>query len=492
MPGFAPAGQGVQVDRGSGRSRQVMTLAALLQRIGLAAGPYASRYSTYPASDLTPEAIVAARRQAHQGYPMQWCEMVEEILERNTHIKACSHKRRSWIYGVPCRVDPPEQFKDDLLAKFVAGWCTAVIGGIDRAAWVRTLYNLLSAAAYGFATAEVFWNWRTVSFTGPDGRLVNVPGVLVPTSCAPLHQKHWRFGLHDDRPLLWAGQGVPGINWPWGKFIVNLDLGDGVAGRCGYMTAGTWMDLAIQNGWAALIVFMAKYGLPQLGLFIERVIDTQGTEREKIDELVENYGEAKIAVLDGEMDMRQVAKVDGDIIHQDVIKLGQLECSKLILGGTLVIDQGNDTGSYNMGDNHASGSAEYTRAPDSAALSTSIDTHLLAPAIEMNIDQIVAAAQAAGIAADASMVRQRLPQSAWRTIEREPSGTTRLELLRGVQELVGPQGFAVDPEQVSRELSVTLIKCPPSLIAVPSPGAPIPQTVAARVEDGGPQGAQQP
>lgn len=459
MPGFAPVPSGQGRDS-SPRARASMTLGALLSRIALAAGPYATRYSTYPASDLTPEAIVSARREAHNGYPMRWAEMVEEVSERNTHWKAVAHKRRAWIFGVPCRVDPPEQFRDDRPAQMLAAWLTAVVAGINRAAWVHTLYNLLSASAYGYAAAEVFWTYKTLSFTGPGGGLVRTPGVLVPVSTAPVHQKHWRFDLASDDPLLWAGEGRQGISWAWGKFIVNRHLDDGVIGRRGWGTAGIWMDLAIQNGWAALIVFMAKYGLPQLGVFIEKAIETQGLEREKVDLLINDYGEGKIAVLDDEMDMRQVAKVEGDIIHQDVIKLGQLELSKLVLGSTLVMDQGTGTGSYNMSDTHAESSADYTRAPDSTALAAAIDTDMLAAAVEYNIDQLVEGFRAAGVVTDASSLRERVGCSSWRTIEREPSGAARLALLEGAQRLVGPQGYLVDPGQVSRELAITLVRAP--------------------------------
>lgn len=468
MKGFAPVELGYGVDT-SPKARSAMSLGALLKRIALAAGPYPTRWSTNPADDLTPEGIVGAMREAHAGYPMRWAEMIEQMLGRNPHLKTVFRHRRAWITNGHFRCDPPEQYKKDDIARLISSWLTAIVSQL-RACWAQAIFELLSASAYGYSCAEVFWAYKSISFTAPNGRTITTPAVLVPVLIKAVHQKHWRFSINTDQPLLWAGQGKPGIPWPWGKFIYHQAMDDGIIGRRGFMTAGSWMDLAIQNGWAALIVFMKQYGLPQLGVFIDRVIETGGEEREKIDQMIQDYGESMIGVFDNEIDLRQVATVQGDIIHQDVIRLGEMELSKLVLGTTLLVDQGTGQGSYNMSDTHAVQTWNFLQL-DNLGLSADLGLHVLDPCVEFNIDALWLAFTAAGYRTDPSQIRERMSVGGWRAMEREPSTEQRLAVFEGAERLLAPQGIHVDPEQICRELAISVVRSAPAQAPMGPPSA---------------------
>ena len=119
----------------SERQRALLTWQALQKRISLGVGPTASRWSTYPGEDLTPEKIVRYRKEAHAGYPWRWADLCEQVIERNGHIRSAMHFRRAWAMSdvITWRIDPPQDFENDLPAQFVAAWQTAVPGAIGVA-----------------------------------------------------------------------------------------------------------------------------------------------------------------------------------------------------------------------------------------------------------------------------------------------------------------------------------------------------------------------
>lgn len=447
LPGFAPVTAGVYGPDNSLRAQRALTIAALMRRIGLAAGPTQARWSTYPADDLTPEKIVQARREAHAGYPLQWCDMVTEVLERNPHLRSVFHQRRAWIFSVPYRVDPPEHFKGDPLARNIAAWVGAALGNL-RSSWVDLVYNLLSASAYGWAAAEVFWQYKTVSFTDQNGLRVEVPGALVPVMAVPVAQKHFRFTLNEDEPLLWTGQGASGQRWAHGKILFHRPLGDGFIERRGFMTAGVWMDLATQQGWSTLVTFAKLYGLPQLAAFIEKHILDQDGEREKVDEMLGAWAQGLIPVFTDDVEVKEVGRVDGTggSIHQDVIELAEREISKLVVGSTLPTDQGNQIGSYGMAGEHATTSHIYV-LPDGEALARTFEADLHVPLIERNLTLLCRR-----FGAYPDQIRARSPWGGWKAASREPNAADWLQIFKDAASI----RFPVSVDQVSKVLGLTI------------------------------------
>lgn len=465
LPGYAPITAGVFGPDTGPRAQRALTIAALMRRIALGAGPTPARWSTYPADDLTPEKIVAARREAHAGYPLQWCDLCTEVLERNAHMRSVFHQRRSWIFSVPYRIDPPEQFKGDPLARNIAAWVGAALANL-RSSWVDLIYNLLSASAYGWSAAEVFWQYKTVSFTDENGLRVETPGALVPVMAVPVGQKHFRFGLDTDEPLLWTGQGSAGQRWAHGKILFHRALGDGFIERRGWMTAGVWMDLATQQGWTTLVTFAKLYGLPQLAAFVEKHVLDQAGEREKVDEMLSAWAQGLIPVFVDDVDVKQVGTTTGEgQVHQSIIELAEREISKLVVGATLQHDQGGQIGSYGMSGTHESTSHMYV-LPDGEGLARTFEADLHHPLVERNL-----ALLCRRFRAYPDQVRARVPWGGWKAASREPNAADWLAIFKDAATIK----FPVSIDQVSKVLGLTVATGTDILggaLEMPPPGLP--------------------
>lgn len=388
LPGFAPPSRVPGLSRGRQQSA-LMAFEALKRRIGLGIGPTPARWSTYPGEGLTPELIVRYRKEAHAGLPWRWADLCEQVIERNSHIQSCMHFRRAWAVNdtSPWRIDPPREFEDDPTAKLVSAWQTAILNQTSmRDIWPDAIYQLLSASAYGYAGAEQFWEERVIRFRC-EGKDYAVPS-FVPVSMEAIHQKCFRFTLDGDRPGLYSNEGEGVLHWPDGKILFHRCLGDGITERRGWMTAGIWIEYALQQGWADLLIYMHLYGIPQIGVFVEKEILDQDEERSILDEAITNWGQGKIPIWLNEMEVKPLGEVKGaDEIHPKVIQMAKHDLSVLITGSLLAQTQGEGTGSYGASKEHAT-TAHIYRVPDGTQLATSISRGTLRPSLRFNKDNL--------------------------------------------------------------------------------------------------------
>lgn len=447
MPGFEPPSGTSWEDRSSLRSRMLQTWAALRGRVALAAGPTADRWSTNPGDALTPENIVRFRREATAGYPLRWVDLCEQILERNGPVQSFFKFRRAWIHQTDWSIDPPQHFKGDDLSKDLAAFQSAVLANL-RKSWHEAMNHLLSAAAYGYAALEISWELRTITFRRSNGDEISIPNCLVPVWMEPFHQKHWVFETYSDRPLVYLGQSRPGAPWPKGKFVFSKTLGDGVTTRRGFMTAAAWMEYAIQNGWTDLLVFMHLYGIPQFALMIDKGIIDQEEEWGVIQDGITNYGQGQIPVwLKDDAEVAQLGGVTGPPMHPEVIRFAEERLSLLIVGSTLAQIQGDGTGSYGHATEHAI-SAHIYRQPDGQTAATDLETHLLEPMIEFNLDQLAAAFDKG-----AEQIRVRNNQVfGWKAVDRAP---TTSDLIAHYRDLSGI-GFPCSVQEISRRTGYSI------------------------------------
>ena len=416
MAGFEPPGFPRYAVGDSERQRAVLSWTALRQRIALGVGPTADRWSTYPGDGLTPEKIVAARKQAHAGYPWQWVDLCEQEMERNPVIQSRHKFRTAWVHQVPWRIDPPDHFKGDRLADLMALWGAALINGL-RTCWPNAMENLLAAPAYAYAACENTWEWpRTISFRH-EGKEFSVPDCRVPVLLKEMHQRRFIFEQDTDEPMLWDGQGRPGLRWPRGKILFHRALGHSITERRGYMTAALWIAWALQSGWRDLIIFMHLYGLPQFALMLDAEVLEQPELRDLVDEGMDQYGQGKIPLWPDQAEVKELGQVKGEPLHPAVINLAENHLSVLITGSILAQTQGTGTGAYGMSSEHAV-TAHIYRQPDGVALDRSIGEHLLGPAVEFNIDQLCDAFDA-----KPEQIRARAGWFGWKQVAPAPTVT---------------------------------------------------------------------
>lgn len=463
------------------RQRAVLAFDALKARIGLGVGPTAARWSTYPAEGLTPELIVRYRKEAHCGYPWRWSDLCEQIIERNSHIRALMHFRRAWAVNdsTPWRIDPPREFEGDPLAKKISAAQTAMLNQQSvREIWPDQVYQWLSASAYGYAGSELFWEDRTLEFKH-DGQEFSIP-------CFPIvhaefvHQKCFRFTLDGDREGLYSGNGIDPLFWPEGKMLFHRCLGDGITERRGWMTAGVWIEYALQQGWADLLIYMHLYGIPQIGVFVEKEVLDQDEERQILDDALDNWGQGKIPVWLNEMKVEQLGQVSssGEQIHPKVIQMAKDDLSVLITGSLLAQTQGEGTGSYGASKEHAT-TAHIYRVPDGTQLASSISKCILRPFLLFNKDALCKAFDC-----DPGQLFARSGVFGWKTSGPAP---TTAEIIKEYVDLAGV-GFPVSIEEMSqrtgRKIATGTDILPGKSTPVPAGDAVLGNVLAARGAEG--------
>lgn len=392
MAGFWPNGSGPGpswVYSQSTRQRALQSWDALRQRIALGVGPTPARWSTNPGDGLTPDQIIRCRREAVAGFPWRWADLCEQVIERNSHIRSLMHFRRAWALSdvISWRIDPPKQYESDEVAQFVAAWQTAVLNQSSiRNLWADQTYQLLSASAYGYAAAEIFWEWRTIEFMH-KGQNVSVRS-WVPVGLEQVHQKAFRFDLDSDQPGFYSNDASM-LRWPRGKILFHRTLGDGITERRGWMTAGVWIELGLQQGWQDLLIYMHLYGIPQVAVFVDKAVLDPGEERDILDNALDDYGQGRVPVMLDEWKLEPIGSVQGtgDPIHPRVIEIAKSDLSMLVTGSVLAQSQGNGTGSYGATSEHAI-TAHVYRIPDGTQLANSISMGLLEPALLFNLDAL--------------------------------------------------------------------------------------------------------
>lgn len=454
LKGFEPRGAYRVTE--SDRQRAATSWLALRQRIALGLGPSADRWSTYPGDNLTPEKITQARKQAHAGYPLMWADLCEQEFERNSVIQGRHKFRTAWVHQVPWRIDPPDHFKGDRLSNLLAAWATTLVNRL-RNCWPNAMETLLAAPAYGYAACETFWDYRDISFTY-EGKEISVPGCFSPISLKEMHQRRFVFQTEEDEPLLWDGQGNPGIKWAKGKILFHRTLGHGITERRGYMTAAMWLAYALQAGWRDLIIFMHLYGLPQFALMLEEELLQQQEMRDLVDVGMDSYGQGKIPIWPKEATIESLGQVSGEPLHPMVINLAENHLSILITGSILAQSQGTGTGSYDMHEGHAV-TAHLYRVPDGAALAASIGECLLEPAVEFNIDQLCKAFDATP-----EQLRLRTLWFGWKAIAAAPSVADIISHYVSLHSI----GFPVSATEISQRTGYSLGQGEDSIALAPA------------------------
>src|SRR5579863_908305 len=133
-------------------AKVLRSVEALFGRVSYDAGPSWTRFSSYPATDLTPDKIVTAQREADAGYPLRWAEMDEQVRDRDAHLGGIALTRAQDVAGKAVRVC---RVGDDDLATSLKSLCDEVVFSIDSLD--DAFESLLLANAPGWASSEIVY-----------------------------------------------------------------------------------------------------------------------------------------------------------------------------------------------------------------------------------------------------------------------------------------------------------------------------------------------
>ena len=456
MPGVAQlVGAGTPVNGNPQIDRAARSLEALLGLVSPSAGPTASRWSSYPATDLTPAKIIDALRQADQGYPLKWAEMVEQVLERDGDLSGMALIRRQDVAGKPFRIvrrrGNPTPLADSMKSLF-----EAVIFDIDS--YDDAIEQLLAANGQGWGTGEIVWDFRPVRWKAPNGRDVGPVTLLVPRLVEWVHPKHLRAETYTDEPLLVLGS--DNITLPFGKFIFHRGEGQGFWERRGFMRACVWYSAAKSWSFADWITFIHRFGIPTP--YIQyRGSEAQYEEFKRVyDEMLNALGKGLGAILPDTAKVDVLKTPEGGRSsdpHSAMVDCCNASMAVRILGGTLTTRAGN-SGSWALGDVHAT--VQHARElADARKFSSTARRDLHYPFFWFNRYTI---AQAVGAHPDD--VLDAVPEMRFR-IAKETSPQERSQIISAA---INEWGLLVDEEQLHDEFDLDM----PRPGSKPAPGRP--------------------
>jgi phage gp29-like protein len=461
LPGMTPWGS-TRGPLNDATAKAMLSPEAYFGQLSYSAGPTLTRFSSFPATDLTPAKISGAQQEALAGWPLRWEEMIEQVLSRDAHLSGIAQQRVDDVVKGSWRL---ARATPDDVGACLRGFCEEALRTVDT---LEDAFGwLLWGNAYCYSSNEVVWRRDRLTFPGPRGETIGPIDVVVPARFAPVHAKHFRFDLATDEPLLWLGSSQ--VSLPFGKFIFYRGEGEHpIVERRGYMWPCVWLSMFKSIGWAGWATFVERFGLP--------VPLTQYDEyKAAYTDILNNLGSGKGAVLPqngATFDFKDSpAGGRSSDPHSALSDACDSAQSIRILGATLTARISN-AGSFAASTTHAE--VKYAREErDARRLWATLRRDLLAPMVAFNAIALCEAIRAAGYQVSPEDLPRRVPRGMHR-VPREVDPQARASI---VSTALNEWGMPVGKEALYDEFNLPM----PMSDDDAAPGKPVPVTSGGRM-----------
>lgn len=461
--GGVPANQSAQI------SEALLTPEAYFGKITYDAGPSWTRFSSYPANDLTPEKIVGAQQEAAAGWPLRWAEMVEQVLERDSHLSAISQQRVDDVIKGSWRL---QRAAPDDYALCVKNFCEEQLRELDSMeeadAW------LLLSNAYSYNAVETLWRVSKVTFPGPKGEVIGPFLAIVPSRQEPVHAKHFRFEMRTDEPLLWLGSDQ--VSLPFGKFVFMKGEGaHPITERRGYMRACVWLSMIRAVGLSGWAAWVDRFGMPTPLIEYDGDVAQYREHKAVYEDILKNLGEGIGAIVPSQNFKVDFAKADSggraSDPHSALSDAMDAAQSIRVLGATLTAKIGN-VGSFAASTTHAE--VKYNKEEhDARRLWRAKRRDLLAPIVRFNARALAAVMTEKGYPCTADMLVRRIPHG----MQRVPRDTDIGQQVQVVTAAINEWGVPISTESLYDRFDLAQ----PISHGDTAPGRPQPVTSGGKV-----------
>lgn len=299
----------------------------------------------HPGYAITPQGVLAAFREAESGQPQKQCDLFDDLIENDAHLRNLFEQREQAVSGKPWVIQGQGEDGDSELAARVL---TEALG---RLPMIEVFQHLLTANRNGWGCAEI--DWGLMTFEGAV--------FIVPTWLTPVPARRFRIttgfgnssGGIDELRLLTDLKRPEGDELRPAKWIVLRRSGTRIA-RAALMRTGAWPAMAKRLGFRDALIFSQRFGLPLPIVHYDESAD-ESTKDVGV-ELIKKLGSDGGAVVPKGLRMELVSGVQGDNqkVHSGLIAHCNAEMSKLVNGSTLSNDNANSGGgaSYGLGEVH--------------------------------------------------------------------------------------------------------------------------------------------
>ncbi len=346
LPPAPPAEHGPRRDRAGGGRRRAGRLPpaapgrspfeVLLAR----PGDLIDRYRSHPGYGAGPEVLTSAFRLAEQGYPAMQCDLFEDLIENDSHLRAVISSRVTPVAAAPKSIEPggaggASQAAAEMLAR-----------AIGRTNFGEASAHQLRARYDGYRASEITWG------RSPEG-------AVVPRWFSPVPSRRFRFDA-EDRPRLLTDVDSVGMPLEPGHWLWSQN-GTGIIARLGMMRTLAWPALFKRLTIRDWVIYCNKYGIPLAeGVYNEDLHDDLIDE---LEEAVSNIGEDGQAIHSDRAEIKihhSALQGGGDSVFGALVNLCNWEMSKLVNGGTLNVET-QGIGSHAQATTHEQRSYELIR-----------------------------------------------------------------------------------------------------------------------------------
>lgn len=295
------------------------------------------QFPGHPEYGLSPQRIVQIFRAAEAGWIQEQVDLFEGVVETDCHLRNLFDQRIRAVAGKPWVLAAAGASDEDALAARI------LQTALRRLPMTQLWKHQLSFNRHGFAASEI--EWDIVEIEGRDW--------IVPVWFRNVPHRRFVVDKHDQLRLITADHPTTGEELAVGQWLITRVGGPKLA-RDGLMRTAMWPAKFKRDTFGDWYIYAQKYGLPLT--LVKYELEHDEVSKDVGKEIIQNLSSDGGAMIPKgfEVEIKNEGRTsDSSGTHGGLISESNREMSKLINGGTLSNDNGDQGGSsYALGDVH--------------------------------------------------------------------------------------------------------------------------------------------
>lgn len=289
-------------------------------------------FENHPGVGAGPDRVLSAFRSAERGNPAQQCDLFNDFVENDGHLRSLVTQQISSVTGTGWQVIPGGDDRSDVLA------ASLLDDALRKTNFIQLAKHQLTARYFGYAGSELTWG-------------LDEGGRIVPRWFSNV--MHRRFEFDDlGRPMLVLGNNAERVSLQRGRWMFSCNTSSGIIPRSGLLRTASWFALFKRMCVRDWVIFCEKFGVPLIwGKYDE---EADESDIDELHKAVTDVGEAGQGIFPREFEIvieHAVKEGSADSAFGALTLLCNSEMSKLIVGATLTNDTGGP-GSFALGQVH--------------------------------------------------------------------------------------------------------------------------------------------
>lgn len=301
-----------------------------------------------------------------------------ESLEKDTHLASVLATRRQKLIEKGWKIEPhisdngKVTARNQEIADFVNFCVDEMHGTLEK-----DIEGMLDALGKGFSLSEINYRYLTRSkFKGKLG--------LASIRYKPAKYWAFKYDAYGHWTIRQVDPNPTGVELPAEKFIHLISgfndenpYGDGLTSKCAFWV---WLKKNQAKFWA---IFNERFGMPVVKIEVPRNATPEELSKARaiIQDLATRAGVLVPENFGGEF---MEAMRNGDVTYGNFIELCNKEISKVVLGATLISEEGKrGQGSYALSTTHSNVMETYTLF-DSVIVANAINEQLIRRLVDFN------------------------------------------------------------------------------------------------------------